>query len=179
MFTGLIEEMGTIRAARSSRGGVDLEVEAPAVGSAAEVGESIAVNGACLTVERPAARGFVCHAGAETLERTTIGELRPGASVNLERALAMGDRLGGHFVQGHVDCVGTLTARRDEGGTVWLWFRIPAAYARYVAEKGSIAVDGISLTVTDISRSVFGVAIIPHTLANTTSYGAGDHRGGS
>jgi len=167
MFTGLIQEVGRIRSVRRSGGGAGLHVEAPAIGPRAEVGESVAVNGACLTVERPETDGFVCHAVTETLRRTTIGELAAGAPVNLERALAVGDRLGGHFVQGHVDCVGEIVARADEGTTVRLWIELPAEYARYVAEKGSVAVDGISLTVTEVSDGRFGVAIIPYTLANT------------
>ncbi len=138
------------------------------IGATAVVGESIAVNGACLTVEAPRPGGFTCHAGAETLARTTIGELAPGAAVNLERALAVGGRLGGHFVQGHVDCVGEIVARVDEGTTVRLWVAIPEEYLRHVVEKGSIAVDGISLTVTEVGGGRFGVAIIPHTLAHTT-----------
>lgn len=168
MFTGLIQEVGSIRSVRPGGGGADMEVAAPEIGPRAEIGESIAVNGTCLTVERADTWGFVCHAGAETLQRTTVGDLGVGAAVNLERALAVGDRLGGHFVQGHVDCVGEIIGRSDEGSTVRIEVRIPDEYARYVVEKGSIAIDGISLTVTDVSESGFGVAIIPHTLANTT-----------
>lgn len=173
MFTGLILEVGSVRAVRPGRGGADVEIAAPGIGPEAVIGESIAVNGTCLTVERAGDWGFVAHAGAETLERTTIGELGVGSAVNLERALAVGDRMGGHFVQGHVDCVGEIVARADEGSTVRLRVQIPEEYAAYVVEKGSIAIDGISLTVTDITENVFGVAIIPHTLANTTLEHAG------
>ncbi len=168
MFTGLIQEVGRIASVRHRAGGADLSVEAPGVGPLAEIGESIAVNGACLTVEHADGRGFVCHAGAETLQRTTVGTLAVGAAVNLERALSVGDRLGGHFVQGHVDCVGEIVARSEEGSTVYVTVEIPEEYARYVVEKGSIAVDGISLTVTEVAGPRFSVAIIPHTLANTT-----------
>lgn len=168
MFTGLIQEVGSVRAMRPDGGGADVEIAAPEIGLEAVIGESIAVNGTCLTVERAGDWGFVAHAGAETLERTTIGELQVGSAVNLERALAVGDRLGGHFVQGHVDCVGTIAGREDSGSTVRIHVEIPVEYARYVVEKGSIAVDGISLTVTDVSGGTFGVAIIPHTLVNTT-----------
>ncbi len=168
MFTGLIEEVGSIRSMRPSGGGSDLEIAAAETGAEAEVGESIAVNGTCLTVERADERGFVCHAGAETLDRTTIGTLSVGSVVNLERALAVGDRLGGHFVQGHVDCVGEIVGRTDEGTTVRFEVELPDEYTRYVVEKGSIAIDGISLTVTSVAESTLGVAIIPHTLANTT-----------
>ncbi|MFW6437844.1 MAG: riboflavin synthase [Armatimonadota bacterium] len=168
MFTGLIQEVGSVRSVRPGGGGAEVEIAAPGIGQAAVVGESIAVNGTCLTVERAGAWGFVAHAGAETLERTTVGRLKVGSAVNLERALAVGDRLGGHFVQGHVDCVGEIASRSDEGTTVRIHVSIPDEYAAYVVEKGSIAVDGISLTVTDISENTFGTAIIPHTLANTT-----------
>jgi riboflavin synthase len=168
MFTGLIQEVGSVRSMRPAGGGTDIEIAAPEIGPEAVIGESIAVNGTCLTVERAGTWGFLAHAGAETLERTTIGELSVGSPVNLERALAVGDRLGGHFVQGHVDCVGEVQRRSDEGTTVRFDITIPDEYARYVVEKGSITVDGISLTVTAIAESTFGVAIIPHTLANTT-----------
>jgi riboflavin synthase len=168
MFTGLIQEVGSVRAMRPEGGGKRIEVAAPGIGPQAVLGESIAVNGTCLTVEQADAAGFVCHAGAETLERTTIGGLRIGSAVNLERALAVGDRLGGHFVQGHVDCVGEVVGRRDEGSTTRIEVEIPAEYTRFVVEKGSIAIDGISLTVTEVADSQFGVAVIPHTLANTT-----------
>ncbi len=168
MFTGLIQEVGRIRSIRARGEGAQLEVEAEEIGPRAELGESIAVNGTCLTVEGSRPWGFVCYAGGETLDRTTIGLLKIGSPVNLERALRVGDRLGGHFVQGHVDCVGELVERKEEGGTVRLRFDLPEEYARYVVEKGSVAVDGISLTVTETAGTAFGVAIIPHTLAHTT-----------
>jgi riboflavin synthase len=175
MFTGLIQEVGSVRSVRPDGGGADLEIAAPAIGPEAVIGESIAVNGTCLTVEGAGDVGFVAHAGAETLARTTIGELKVGSAVNLERALAVGDRLGGHFVQGHVDCVGEIAARADEGSTVRISVQIPEHYSGYVVEKGSIAIDGISLTVTEIEEDTFGVAIIPHTLTSTTLENA--HRG--
>ena len=168
MFTGLIQEVGRLRAIRSAGGGAHLQIEAPLIGPVAEIGESIAVNGTCLTVETSGAWGFTCHAGAETLQRTTVGGLSTGARLDLERALSAGDRLGGHFVQGHVDCVGELVRRSDEGSSVRFEFEIPQQYARYVVEKGSVAVDGISLTVASSTGSTFEVASIPHTLANTT-----------
>ncbi|MEA3399663.1 MAG: riboflavin synthase [Armatimonadota bacterium] len=173
MFTGLIQEVGAIRRVRPSGGGADLQIQAPQIGPQTEVGESVAINGACLTVEAPGDDGFTCHAGAETLARTTLGELSVGAGVNLERALSVGDRLGGHFVQGHVDCVGRIAARRDEGTTAWFSIEVPPEHARYVVEKGSVAVDGISLTVTEVAGVTFEVAIIPYTLANTTLGTAG------
>lgn len=167
MFTGLIQEVGAIEGLRPRGGGLELTVSAPAIGPVCEVGESIAVNGTCLTVERALDAGFVCYAGVETVERTTVGEFRAGGAVNLERALAVGERLGGHFVQGHVDCVGVMTGRREEGETVRFSFEMPAEYLGEVVAKGSIAVDGISLTVTEVRNNGFGVAVIPHTLANT------------
>lgn len=172
MFTGLIQEVGLVEAVSPRGGGLQLAVAAPRIGPQCSTGESIAVNGACLTVERPGQRGFVCFAGSETIRRTTVGELVPRAPVNLERALAVGDRMGGHFVQGHVDCVGILVGRAAEGETILLEFELPQEYLPYVAPKGSIAVDGISLTVTEVTERGFGVAIIPHTLANTTLAGA-------
>ncbi len=168
MFTGLIQDVGTIADVRPVGGGRELGIEAATVGPECKVGESIAVSGACLTVEEISDRGFVCHAGAETLERSTLGQLGVGAKVNLERALAVGDRLGGHFVQGHVDCTGKVIARRDEGSTAWFDFAIPEDFMRYVVPKGSVAIDGISLTVTEVQEGAFSVAVIPHTLAKTT-----------
>jgi riboflavin synthase len=167
VFTGLIEEVGAITEARPRSGGRDLVVRAPGMAGELAAGESIAVNGVCLTVERQDAATFTCHAGEETLSRTTLAELGPGARVNLERALLPGSRLGGHFVQGHVDGLGTVAARRPSGTTVWFEIEPPAELARYIAPKGSIAVDGISLTVAECEGSRFAVAIIPHTLAQT------------
>jgi len=168
MFTGLIEEVGTVQATQATATGRDLTIRAPGIAASAHVGDSIAVSGICLTVVSLAGDGFACHAGAETLARSTAGEWQRGARVNLEQALRVGDRLGGHFVQGHVDGVGSCVGRRSVGETTELDFELPAAQASYLAEKGSIAIDGISLTVTTAGDSRFSVAIIPHTLAHTT-----------
>ena len=168
MFTGLIEETGSITGVRPTSTGRDLTVRAPGIVKNAAIGDSIAVNGICLTVVTKSGDSFVCHAGVETLARTTAGSWQTGQRANLEQALRVGDRLGGHFVQGHVDCVGQCLARRQVGETWEFTFSIPADYAGYVVEKGSIAIDGISLTVTNLTESSFSVAIIPHTLANTT-----------
>ena len=167
MFTGLIAEVGVIAETRPRAGGRDLVVRAPGLAGDLSLGESVALNGVCLTVERHDAASFACHAGEETLRRTTLADLGPGAPVNLERALLPGSRLGGHFVQGHVDGVGLLRARRPSGSTVWFEFEAPAELTRYIAAKGSIALDGISLTVVECEGSRFSVAIIPHTLAAT------------
>jgi riboflavin synthase len=168
MFTGLIREIGILQEARPTHTGRDLVVRCPGLAAEAQDGDSLAVSGVCLTVTRLTGDGFACHAGAETLDRTTAGSWRTGQRLNLEPALRASDRLGGHFVQGHVDCVGACLARRPVGETVVFDFALPAEQAGYLAEKGSVAVDGVSLTVTGVSGATFAVAIIPHTLAQTT-----------
>jgi len=168
MFTGLIEETGAITGVRATATGRDLTVRAPGIVQTAAIGDSIAVNGICLTVVTKSGDSFTCHAGSETLARTTAGSWQPGQRANLEQALQVGDRLGGHFVQGHVDGVGQCLARRQVGETWEFTFSIPPEQALYVVEKGSVTIYGISLTVTEIGETSFSVAIIPHTLANTT-----------
>jgi riboflavin synthase len=133
-----------------------------------DIGESIAVNGCCLTVVRAEGESIDFQAGEETLSRTNLGRLGPESLVNLERSLILGDRWGGHLVTGHVDGLGTLVERRDEGDWSKFWFQAPAELLRQVASKGSIAVDGVSLTVVDAEAERFSVAVIPHTLAVTT-----------
>lgn len=167
MFTGLIEEIGHISRVQPSSGGVTLWIEAPELASASQPGDSLAVNGACLTVEQVTGSAVGFHVGTETLQRTTAGSWRPGMPVNLERPLAVGERMGGHFVQGHVDGVGHLQQRLSEGDSVRLEFSVPPELTVYIAEKGSIAVDGISLTVTEVETDSFSVAIIRYTLQNT------------
>ncbi len=167
MFTGLIEEVGQVSHLQRTSGGLTLWIEASQVASTTQPGDSIAVNGACLTVEQVTGSAFSFYLGSETLQRTTAGSWRVGTPVNLERPVAVGERMGGHFVQGHVDCVGHLQQRTPEGETVRLEFAIPPEMIVYIAEKGSIAVDGISLTVTDVATNSFSVAIIPYTLQNT------------
>jgi riboflavin synthase len=171
MFTGIVEELGTVRAVTPNRGGARLEITAKQVLDDAEPGASIAVNGCCLTVVALHDDGWAADAVTETLDRTTLGALRAGDPVNLERPLRMADRLGGHLVQGHVDGVGTLHERTPlPDGSTRMAFAAPAAVLRYVVEKGSITVDGISLTVAavDDCAGQFAVAVIPHTLAVTT-----------
>lgn len=168
MFTGLIEEVGRLRAITVSASGAELIIEANAVLAGTKVGDSIACNGCCLTVTGLPGGAFAAHAGTETLARTTVGTWRPGKAVNLERALLATGRLGGHFVQGHVDGVGRVLAATPEGETVRWRFSLPPELAPFVVEKGSIAVDGISLTVTACDGPTFEVAIIPHTQAHTT-----------
>ncbi len=173
MFTGIVEELGTVVALTRSADAARLEVAADVVLGDVRHGDSIAVNGCCLTVvdlgeTADGRRTWTADLMAETLERTALGAVGPGAPVNLERALAAGGRLGGHVVQGHVDGVGTVLRR--EPGERWevVEISLPADLARYVVPKGSIAVDGVSLTVVDAGDDRFTVSLIPETLARTT-----------
>lgn len=168
MFTGIIETVGRIEAVAPRGGGIQLAISTPRPLRKLALGESIAVSGACLTVTGWRGRRFTVEASPETLRRTTLGAARAGTRVNLERALRMGDRLGGHIVQGHVDGVGTLAAIQPEAEWVLYRFRAPRPVRRYLVEKGSIAVDGVSLTVFACRGDAFTVALIPHTLAQTT-----------
>jgi len=168
MFTGIIETAGTVRALVQGDGGLRLVIQAGGFLDGARIGDSIAVNGVCVTITKADGTLFEADLGAETLRRTTLGQLQPGVRVNLERPLAIGDRLGGHLVQGHVDGVGRVLERRQDGQGWWVEIAIPRALARYVVEKGSIAVDGVSLTVASVTGDRFGVSLIPHTCAVTT-----------
>jgi riboflavin synthase len=168
MFTGLVEALGVVRSAAVEGPGRLLTVAAPQLAPELAVGESVAVNGACLTVIRRDAETCQCQAGPETLLRTNLGELTTGDRVNLERSLRVGDRLGGHFVQGHVDGLGRIAERKRDGDWELVWFSCPAALARQMVPKGSVAVDGVSLTLVDVADDRFSVALIPHTLAQTT-----------
>jgi riboflavin synthase len=168
MFTGLIEEKGKIVRAATSAGGLRLSIEAPKIAAEVAIGDSVSVNGVCLTIVavRPPVLEF--DAVRETVERSTVGMLRSGDGVNLERALRVGDRLGGHMVQGHVDGIGVISEIRSLGSEMLFRFDAPPEIMRCVVEKGSIAVDGISLTVAEVGPSWFRTAMIPHTLASTT-----------
>lgn len=168
MFTGIIEEVGTVRGRDSADGAAVLHVSATTVTDDLAPGDSVAVAGVCLTVTAYDAHGFTADVMPETLARTTIGRLTAGDRVNLERAVRADGRLGGHLVQGHVDGVGTVRGRTP--GPRWddVEIGVPPELARYVAEKGSIAIEGVSLTVTHVSDDAFGVALIPTTLAATT-----------
>ena len=168
MFTGLVEALGTVaRVAPDGAGGHELVIAVP---WAAELtlGESVAVNGACLTVVERSPDDFRVQAGPETLARTNLGELAPGDRVNLERSLRLGDRLDGHLVQGHVDGVGRVAERIPHGDWETVWFSCPPELAAQMVSKGSVAVDGVSLTLVDVAADRFSVALIPHTLAATT-----------
>jgi riboflavin synthase len=170
MFTGIVEGTGAVAAlaAAADDSGARLEVEAPWLAGQLEPGESVAVNGCCLTVAAVTAAGFAADLVAETLRRTTLGGLATGARVNLERPLALGGRLGGHLVQGHVDGVALVLERKPVGEGEEVRIELPADLERYVVEKGSIAVDGVSLTVAGIGPGWFTVALVPHTLEVTT-----------
>jgi riboflavin synthase len=168
MFTGLVEEKGVIAGLERGAGSVRLSFIAPKVRQGLEIGDSVCVNGCCLTAVATGPDGFAVEAVAETLRRTTIGALEPGDEVNLERALRVGDRLGGHLVQGHVDGTGLVAEARKEGTSVVLRIGASPEVLRYAVEKGSIAVDGVSLTVAALLGDSFLVALIPHTMAATT-----------
>lgn len=168
MFTGLVESLGTVRAVLFEGGGCRLTAAAPDIADELALGQSVAVNGACLTVVACDAETCSFQLGPETLQRTNLGELRIGDRVNLERALRLSDRLGGHLVQGHIDGVGHIDQRSTEGEWVTVWFRCPPELAAQMVPKGSVTVDGISLTLVEVGEDRFSVALIPHTLAHTT-----------
>jgi len=168
MFSGIVEARGMLAEIRPEPPGCLLVIREPKIASQTKVADSISVNGCCLTVIAADAETMAFQAGPETLARTNLGDLQPGGLVNLERALAVGDRLGGHFVSGHVDAVGTLQSRQDHGDWSFFWFEVPRRLSRQMASKGSIAVDGVSLTIVDSQPDRFSVALIPYTLAVTT-----------
>jgi riboflavin synthase len=170
MFTGIVEGTGTVVALTAAPDGAAarLEVQAPWLAGDLAVGDSVAVDGCCLTVTAAAAGGFAADLVAETLRRTALGGLTAGARVNLERPMALGGRLGGHLVQGHVDGVARVLDRTPVGDGEEVRIELPQDLDRYVVEKGSIAVDGVSLTVAGLGPGWFAVALVPHTLAATT-----------
>ena len=176
MFTGLIERLGRVDSVEPRPGGVRLSVSSPGWDGGIAVGDSVAVNGCCLTAVATTPSGFAADVVPETLRRTTLGRLGPGDPVNLERSLRLDQRLGGHLVQGHVDGVGRVLDVRPEGEGRRVRFEAPAELDKFIAEKGSIAVDGTSLTVAAAAGREFEVAFIPHTLAVTV---AGDYRPGT
>ena len=167
MFTGLVEAVGRVQRIVPGVGATRLTIATDLPVASMKDGESVSVDGACLTVARRKGSTFEADAVAETLKRTTLGALRSGDVVHLERSLALGDRLGGHLVQGHVDAVARIVSLRRRGGDVRLTISLPAAVRRFVALKGSIAVHGVSLTVSAVGARSFEVALIPETLART------------
>jgi riboflavin synthase len=168
MFSGLVEATASIAVLEPEPGGVRITVRRPSNFDDVKVGDSISILGCCLTVVQAVDGGLAFQAGRETLSRTTLGRLRVGDRVNCERSLRLGDRLGGHLVTGHIDGLGTVHSRLDEAEWSDFHFSAPQNLLRQMASKGSIAVDGVSLTLVNVTNQMFSVALIPHTLANTT-----------
>ena len=167
MFTGLIETLGTVREVTADGAGTLLRIDAD-IAKDMPLGASVAVNGVCMTVVAADGGSFSFQAGPETLKLTNLGELKPGMHINLERPLRLGDRLDGHIVQGHVDGVGRIERRERQADWDTVWFQCAPELTRQMIRKGSITVDGISLTLVDVADGQFSVALIPHTLAVTT-----------
>ncbi len=168
MFTGLVEEMGTVRERVPSAAGARMVIGCEVVRDGLAIGDSVSVNGACLTVVQMTDDTFAVDCVEETLRRTSVGDREAGDTVNLERAMRMGDRLGGHMVQGHVDGTGTVRGITPEGSGVLMSITCPHEVLRYVVEKGSVTVDGVSLTVVSREPDGFTIALIPHTMQATT-----------
>lgn len=168
MFTGLVEEIGTVQFITKSTKSAQITIKAHKVLEEARIGDSICTNGVCLTVTEFTRNSFIVDVMAETMRRSNLKNLTPGDEVNLERALRVGDRLGGHMVSGHIDGVGTIEKYESEDNAVWITVSTAAELLKYIIQKGSIAIDGVSLTVAYIDGSVFKVSIIPHTKDMTT-----------
>ena len=169
MFTGIVQSIGRLASITRRSGDLELAVDAAGFdGTRLNIGDSVAVQGVCLTITRKTPQGFCADVSRETLNRTTLGKLAAGARINLEPALRAGDALGGHLVAGHIDGVARVTALEADGRSSRIEFEVPAELARYIAPKGSVCLDGVSLTVNEVSGSRFGVNLIPHTLAVTT-----------
>jgi riboflavin synthase len=168
VFTGIVKERGRLVGRDGGADGVRLEVEAPETAAAAAVGDSIALDGCCLTATQVSDGRMTFDAVPETIRRSTLGRLSPGAELNVEPALRAGEPLGGHYVQGHVDAVGRVAAAEPEGDGRRLRIEAPPELLRYCVEKGSVAVNGVSLTIAALDRATFDVALVPHTLAATT-----------
>lgn len=168
MFTGIIEEIGTIEGMKKGASSAVLRIQASKIMDDIHLGDSIAVNGVCLTVTRISSTGFESDVMHETMNRSSLGNLRIGSSVNLERAMPANGRFGGHIVSGHIDGTGTILNIQRDDNAVWYKIKTPLSVLRYIIEKGSIAIDGISLTVAKVSKDSFHVSIIPHTAQFTT-----------
>ena len=168
MFTGIIEEMGAVTSIEQTLGGIRLTILASTVLGELKVGDSISIDGTCLTVVMKREQSFVVEASPETLAVTTLGRVSGGTPVNLERAMKLNERIGGHLVAGHVDAVGRIRSRHQEGNAIIFVIEAPSDILRYCVHKGSITVDGISLTINDVTDHSFAVAVIPHTAAVTT-----------
>lgn len=168
MFTGIIEEIGKVEAVAKGSNSAVITIAAVKVLEDTKIGDSIAVNGVCLTVTSISGRKFSADVMAETLRRSSLGSLKHGSMVNLERAMAANGRFGGHIVSGHIDGVGVISSFEKEDNAVWVEIETPAKILRYIVEKGSITIDGISLTVAKLTDSSFAVSVIPHTGEETT-----------
>ena len=171
MFTGIIEEIGTVRRIEHGAKGARLTIQAKTVLEDTRIGDSIATNGVCLTVVSMTGDSFSADVMAESLRRSSLGTLQGGSPVNLERAMAANGRFGGHIVSGHIDGTGTIASQKREDNAVWVKIKTPAPLLRYIVEKGSIAIDGVSLTVAAVTGTDFSVSIIPHTGAQTILLG--------
>ncbi len=168
MFTGIVRELGTVVSAEEAGGGLALVVRAPETAAGTSVGDSVAIAGCCLTATEIDDGTISFHAVPETIARSTLGALAPNARVNVEPAIRVGDELGGHYVQGHVDAVGRVQSVEAEGEGLRVFVEAPADVLRFCVEKGSITVDGVSLTIAELAEDAFAVALVPHTLAATT-----------
>jgi riboflavin synthase len=168
MFTGLVQSLAKVAAVVPEPPGVRLVIHEPTIAGSAKIGDSVALNGCCLTLVGIDGDRLAFQAGEETLSRTNLGELHPGDYVNVETSLRAGDALGGHYVTGHIDAVGTVHSRHDDGQWCTMWFQAPPEQLLQMASKGSVAVDGVSLTLVDVTHDRFSVALIPHTLEATT-----------
>lgn len=168
MFTGIIEEIGKVKAIRRGTKSVTLEIQAQKVLEGTLVGDSIATNGVCLTVTSLTPSGYTADVMPETVRRTSLAQLTVGSSVNLERALTLQTRLGGHIVSGHIDGTGRIARREADDNALWLWVACDASLMRYIIEKGSVTLQGVSLTVAKVADGMFAVSLIPHTQGATT-----------
>lgn len=168
MFTGIIEEIGTLQTRKDGAKSSTLTIQASKVLEDTKIGDSIATNGVCLTVTALHGNCFEADVMAETIRRTNLGELKPGSKLNLERALSLNTRLGGHIVSGHIDGTGQIVSFEKEDNAVWITIKASSELLHYIIEKGSITIDGVSLTVAYVDDSVFKVSIIPHTASETT-----------
>jgi riboflavin synthase len=168
MFTGIVQSLAEVADVVPEPPGVRLVIHEPRLAPAAKIGDSVALNGCCLTLVAIDGERLSFQAGEETLSRTNLGELRPGDLVNIEPSLRVGDPMGGHFVTGHIDAIGIVEARHDHGDWCTMWYSAPRSQMEQMASKGSVAVDGVSLTLVDVEQDRFSVALIPHTLVMTT-----------
>jgi riboflavin synthase len=168
VFTGIVRERGRVAGADGGEEGLRLEIEGPKTAALTAVGDSVSIDGADLTAETVVDGRMTFHAVPETLRRTALGGLRPGAEVNLEPAIRAGEPFGGHYVQGHVDAVGRVRSSQPEGAGRRVWFEAPPQVLRYCVEKGSVAVQGVALTIAELADDAFAVALIPYTLTETT-----------